>query len=251
MKKLCCILGIIGVLAGCGRKGPLMSPESLAPAAITDLRVEQKGAQFQVSWSRPFGEEGGRSLKDLAGFQLFKREVLPPGEDCEECPTAYRLAQSVDLEYLQGVAVAGTRYLFSDGDLAEGTTYRYKVLSLNKGGVVSRASNRAGRKKVAPPLPPVLKAASSLSEVLLEWGGASPPAGGRIEGYTIYRKESGETIYLSPLNSAPVQESTFADKVLEWGKKYDYAVRTIAVVDGETVESGPSNEVRAGLTEPE
>jgi len=255
MGKFLLKTGLIGlcavVLAGCGRKGPLMTPESLAPAAIVDLRVEQKGAQFQVSWSRPSSEEGGQALKDLAGFRLFKREVLPAGEDCEECPTAYRLALSVDLEYLQGIAVAGNRYLFSDGDLAEGKTYRYKVHSLKKDGTVSRASNRAGRKKVAPPLAPVLKAASSMNEVLLEWGGVSPPAGGRIAGYNIYRKESGGTIYLAPLNNAPVQEATFADKEPEWGKRYDYAIRAVAVVDGETVESGPSNEVRAGLTEPE
>jgi predicted small lipoprotein YifL len=242
---------VMASFAGCGRKGPLMSPESLAPAAVTDLRVEQKGAQFQVSWPRPAAEEGGRALKDLAGFQLFKREVLPPAEDCENCPTAYRLAQSVDLEYLQGIVVAGGRYLFSDGDLAEGKTYRYKVLSLKKDGTVSRASNRAGRKKVAPPSPPVLKAASSLSEVLLEWGGVSPPTGGSIAGYNVYRKESGETVYLAPLNSAPVKDATFADRGIEWGKRYDYAVRTVAAVDGETVESVPSNEVRAGLTEPE
>ena len=40
-------------------------------------------------------------------------------------------------------------------------------------------------------------------------------------------------------------------KKLEWGKRYDYTVRTVAVVDGETVESNQSNEVMAGLTQPE
>jgi predicted small lipoprotein YifL len=250
MKKTALVILLL-IVAGCGRKGPLMAPEALAPAPIADLRVEQKGEQFQVSWSRPSAESGGRPLRDLARFQLFKREVLPPGEDCEECPTAYRLLMSADLDYLQGVAIVGSRYLFIDTDLAEGKTYRYKVFSLKKDGTTSRTSNRAGRKKVAPPLPPVLKAVSSLSGVVLEWSGGSSPANGLISGYNIYRKESGEKHYLAPLTVAPVKEAVFEDKQLEWGKRYDYLVRTVAVVNGETVESTPSNEVRAALTQPE
>ena len=249
--KMSFLVILLLILAGCGRKGLLMAPEALAPAPIADLRVEQKGEQFLVSWSRPAAELGGRHLRDLARFQLFRREVLPPGEDCEECPAAYRLLKSVDLDYLQGVAIVGARYLSIDTDLAGGKTYRYKVFSQKRDGTTSRISNRASRKKVAPPLPPVLKAASSLDGVRLTWSGAAPPAGGRIEGYTVYRKESGETHYLTPLTGAPVKETVFEDKQLEWGKRYDYTVRTVAVVDGETVESNQSNEVMAGLTQPE
>ena len=250
MKQVCIMLFIILLLAGCGKKGPLVPPEALVPAPIGDLRVEQKGEQFLISWSRPAAQEGGAALKDLAGFRVFKREVLPPAEDCEECPAAYRLVASVDLEYPQGVMVTGNRYLFPDGDLAEGKTYRYKVLSVQKDGTMSRASNRAGRKKVVPPSPPVLKSASSLEGVALQWK-ASPPASGRIEGYAVYRKQRREENYITPLNGTPVRETTFADKRLEWGNQYDYTVRTVAVVDGETVESGPSNEVPGALVEPE
>jgi len=234
-------------LAGCGKKGPLVPPEALVPAPIADLRVEQKGEQFLVFWSRPLKEEGGGALKDLAGFRLFRREVLPPGEDCEECATAYRLVVGVDLEYPQGVAVLGNGYLFIDDDLTAGKTYRYKVLSVKKDGTASRTSNLAGRKKVPFPLPPVLKAASNLSGVVLEWGNVPPPANGRIEGYNVYRKQSGENICCSPLNGTPVREATYEDKRLEWGKRYDYVVRTVALVEGETVESRPSNEIQGAL----
>ncbi len=250
MKKSLLVFVVL-ILAGCGRKGPLMAPEALAPAPIGDLRVEQKGAQFQVSWSRPAEELGGRPLRDLARFQLFRREVLPPGEDCEECPDAYRLLKSVDLEFLQGVAMVGPRYIYADSDLAEGKTYRYKAVSLKRDGTTSRISNRADRKKVTPPLPPVLKETSSLSGVVLEWSGGAPPVNGQIAGYAIYRKQSGETHYLNPLTGAPVKETVFEDTQLEWGKRYDYVVRTVAVVAGETVESDPSNEVKGALTQPE
>ena len=78
------------VLAGCGKKGPLVPPEALVPAPVANLAVAQKGARFQVSWSAPGKQEGGATLRDLAGFLLFRRPLLPPAEDCDECPSAYR-----------------------------------------------------------------------------------------------------------------------------------------------------------------
>jgi len=242
---------VVMFLAGCGRKGPLKPPEALVPAPVADLRVVQQGGQFLVSWSRPSGEEGGGALRDLARFLLFRREILPPGEDCEECADAYRLLRSIDLEYPRGVTVSGGRYFLHDADLTEGTTYRYKVLSLKQDGTASRASNRADAKNVVPPQPPAVTAASSLSGVVLTWKGVAPPPEGRIEGYNVYRKEEGDKLSLLPLNGTPVTEATFTDTHLEWGKQYDYAVRTVARIAGGTVESGLSNQVRGALAEPE
>jgi predicted small lipoprotein YifL len=245
------VLIIVLFLAGCGRKGPLKPPEALVPAPVADLRVAQQGEQFQVSWSRPSGEEGGGALRDLARFQLFRREVLPRGEDCEECPDAYRLLTTIDLDYLRGVMVSGARYFLYDDDLVEGTTYRYKVLSFKKDGTESRASNRADAKRVVPPLPPAVTAASSLNGIVLTWKGGTSPPGESITGYNIYRKTGAEKVFLTPLNGVPVQGETFTDTHLEWGKQYDYAIRTVARSPGETVESGLSNEVRGALAEPE
>jgi len=251
MNKILIILCVPLLLTACGRTGPLIPPEALVPAAVTDLRVEQKGADFLVSWSRPTEEKGGRSLKELAGFRLFKREVLPPGEDCEDCPSAYRLEKSVDLEFPEGIGIAGTRYVYADADTVEGKTYRYKVVSFKKDGTVSPQSNKGTRKRVALPRPPVVTLSSSLNGVTLKWSGAQPPAGGRLEGYVIYRKRESETGYANPLNSVPEKGPAYEDKRVEWGSRYDYVVRSVAVVDGETVESAPSNEVRGALSEPE
>jgi len=250
MKKIIYIVAVL-VLAGCGRKGPLKPPEALVPAPIADLRANQQGDRILVSWSRPAGQEGGGALRDLDRFQLFRREVLPPGQDCEECSDAYKLLKTVDLDFPRGVVAAGSRYYFYDVDPVDGTSYRYKVLSLKKDGTLSRDSNRADAKKVVPPLPPAVTASSSLGGVALTWKGAAPPPDGRIEGYNIYRKEGGEKVYLLPLNGAPVTAETYADTHLVWGKQYDYAVRTVARVAGATVESGLSNQVPGALAEPE
>jgi predicted small lipoprotein YifL len=249
--RLIFLVSVCVALYGCGKKGSLVPPEALVPASVADLKVEQQGERFMVSWSRPAREEGGGALKDLAGFRLYRRELLPPGEDCEECPNAYRLVASVDLEYPQGVLVRDERFYFQDDEPVTGKGYRYKVVSYKRDGTLSRDSNRAGRKKVVPPQPPVVKALPSPSGVELDWQAPQAPPNGRVEGYNVYRKRGAEGVYLVPLNGAPLRETAFEDTRLERGVRYDYAVRTVAVVAGETVESELSGAVSGALTEPE
>ena len=249
--KLVIFLALLTViLSGCGKKGALVRPETLVPAAVADLRVTQKGEHFLVTWSRPSKEEGGKPLRDLAGFRLFKRDVLPPGEDCEECPTAYRLALAVDLEYPKGVMILGSQYIFFDEDTVIGKAYRYKIYSNNKEGAESRISNRAGKKKLPLPAPPELKASSSPISIELKWNANEASLKGSIIGYNIYRKKDGEAFLVFPFNPVPIRENVFEDTRVEPGVRYSYVIRTIVESDGETAESGPSNEVQGALTEP-
>jgi predicted small lipoprotein YifL len=230
-------------LAGCGRKGRMVPPEALIPGPVSDLRTAQKGERFQVSWVPPSREEGGRALKDLAGFRLFKREVLPPGEDCEACPDAYRLLKEIDLEYPQDVRSLAGRLFFSDAAVLAGTTYQYKIISFRKDGTSSRDSAKARRRKVVPPAAPQLQGVFSATGVLLHWTEVVSPGTGKVIGYNLYRRRADALPELVPLNSAPVPESDFEDLRLDRSVTYGYAVRTVAEIEGETVESEPSNEV--------
>ena len=250
MKKILFVIMAI-LLSGCGKKGPLVPPEALVPAAISDLRVEQKGERFLVLWSSPTRQEGGRALRGLAGFRLFRRDLLPPGEDCEECPEAYRLLTNIDLDYPRGGVVGGNSGLYYDDALTIGKSYRYKVIAAGKDGSLSRPSNKADRKKVAPPPPPVLQALATPIGVRLTWQAPAAPASGRIEGYNVYRKRSGESFPLSPLTGVPLKETFYEDGNVEQEARYIYVVRAIALTDGVTVESDPSNEVESARAEPE
>jgi predicted small lipoprotein YifL len=249
MKKFLFLIFILS-LAGCGRKGPLIAPEALVPGAVSDLRTAQKGERFQVSWPPPSRDEGGRALKDLAGFRLFKREVLPPGEDCEACPDAYRLLKEIDLEYLQDVRSSAGRLFFSDAAVLAGTTYQYKIVSFRKDGTSSRDSDRARRKRVTPPAAPRLQGVFSATGVLLHWTEGVSPASGKVIGYNVYRRRADALPALVPLNSALVPGPDFEDLRLDRSVTYGYAVRTVAEIEGETVESEPSNEVLGTPAEP-
>ena len=225
-------------VAACGKKGPLIPPEALVPASIKDLRVTQQGERFLVTWSQPSREEAGRPLQGLAGFRLFRREVLPAGEDCEECTGAYRLLVNVDLEYPQGVVRNGSLFSFTDVDLETGKTYQYKIVSFKTDGAESKQSNLARRKKVTPPLPPVIAATPSETEITLTWQPVAAPPKGSLLGYLVYRG-TGDSPLLS-LRKKPFPETVFEDLGLERGVKYRYTVTAVAQVEGETVESDPS-----------
>lgn len=250
MKKILFLL-IVVLLAACGKRGPLIPPEALVPAAITDLRVDQQGNRFLICWTPPGSQEWGGPLPDLAGFQVFRREVLPPGEDCEECPTAYRQVKTVDPDYLQDVRRSGSRFCFPDSDVSVGTTYQYKAVSFQKDGAVSRDSNKARRKKTHPPAPPLLTAVATPDGVTLRWKPAAIPPGGLLEGYAVYRKQAGEVMPVMPSALLAADAAHFADPHMEHGVQYLYGVRSIASIDGERVESELSNEVEGkfSLTE--
>ena len=48
MQRILCIVCITFLLTGCGKKGPLIPPEALAPAAVSDLKLAQKGKILDV-----------------------------------------------------------------------------------------------------------------------------------------------------------------------------------------------------------
>lgn len=244
MKKLLILLPLILMLAACGKRGPLVAPEALVPAPIKDLGVEQKGNRFQVCWSAPGKEEWGGPLKDLAGFRVFRREVLPPDEDCETCPSAYRQVKTVDPEYLQDVLRYGSLYCFFDTELRDGKSYQYKVISVDAEGAASQDSNKVRRKKALPVPPPELSAVPAPRGVMIQWRQGALPPGGTLEGFAVYRVQAGEEFMpLAPMTVVKGDATGFEDPAMEHGMLYRYAVRTVAVFEGEKVESDLSNEV--------
>ena len=239
--KLCAQLLIAALLflAGCGKKGPLVPPEALVPAPIANLAVAQKGDRFQVSWSAPGKQEGGGTLKDLAGFVLFRRPLLPPDEDCEQCATAYGVVTRIDLDFLKTVRRVGSLFLYDDSDLTPGKSYQYKVHSLTEEGAESRDSNKAHHRVLVPPLPPVVEALSSASGVVLAF--VAPATGeGILQGFNVYRSRKGGEMPLTPLNPKPITGRTYEDKAILIGVAYAYRVTAVAALNAETVESAPS-----------
>jgi predicted small lipoprotein YifL len=251
MKIIFPIIILLLLITGCGRKGALVPPEALLSAPVHDLKVSQKGESFQLSWSIPAQIEGGSPASELAFFRIYKREVLPPEEDCEACTDAYQILSDVDLEYLRNARRSGKRLFLNDAAVVSGKTYQYKVVSYMKDGAPSSDSNKTRLAKVIPLPAPRLKVFSTPTSILLHWEGSALPANSSATGYNIYRRRADGPPAVSPLNDVPLPGSDFEDFRLDRGVTYFYNVRAAVESGGLILEGMPSNEERGALEEPD
>ena len=251
MKKIFPLLLVIMLLAACGRKGVLVPPEGLVPAQVSELQLSQRGAGLQLSWTMPNKMASGGKLTDLAGFRVMRREVLPPAEDCEQCPDAYRLLKMVDLAYLQGASRLGGQLYLLDTEVTAKTTYQYRVSAVNKDGESGIISSPV-RGTVIPPLPsPRLSATATPTGVELHVSAAPLPTGATLIGFTIYRVKKGGTFSPIPITPQPITTPTYEDSRLERGIVYTYVAGVEATINGERIESVLSPPIAISMAEPD
>lgn len=241
------------LLAGCGKKGPLVYPDMLVPAAPADVTAQQRGASMKLSLVLPSRDLAGRTFSGLAGVKIFKRDETAgqiPG--CNACTTGFALFKTLNLELLPpGVQRSGSLVLLLDSDVEAGRSYVYRVQTFTGDNREGAASTSAAVAMVPAPLPPILQAFSQPTEIHLEFT-TPPPRDGVIAGYNIYRTTKGETFSLIPLNRAPIAGNRYVDVGLERATVYIYAVRSVVRLPaGVMIESLASNEVEARLKDDE
>jgi predicted small lipoprotein YifL len=253
MRKLACLLLVAFAITACGKKGPLVYPEMLVPAAPSNVAVQQSGNSMKLSFGLPSKDRAGRNLSNLAGVAILKRDAMAdqlPG--CSACTDDFSLFRKLNLDFLPtGTQRNGSMILLLDGDVRPGRNYSYIVSAFTRGDVAGASSVPITAVMVQPPLPPVLQAISQPTEINLEFVGL-PPLEGSIAGYNVYRALKGENFSYWPQNREPLAANLFTDVGLERGTMYVYAVRTvIRLSTGTFVESGMSNEVEGKLKDDE
>jgi predicted small lipoprotein YifL len=233
------LLTLFFLCTACGKKGVLIPPDGYVPTPVSSLQVVQQGDSFRISWLAPDQELSGTGSSPIAGFRLYRRELRSPADECTSCGIEDILVRSVDLEYLQDVVREGNLFVTYDGDVQRGKSYLYKVTTFEKGGGESRDSGRVKRKKVTPPPVPVVTIGEVPAGMMLVWSNVQVPTGSLV-GYTVYRSRLTQRSVLRPLNPRPVTENRYEDLRMEQDTPYRYVLRTVAIVEGETVESDPS-----------
>jgi len=180
-----------------------------------------------------------------------RHEVLPPAQECTECPDAWKLLKNVDLEYLQGVERVGNRLFVIDGTAKLGTAYQYRVTAINRDGEAGLPSVPVGF-RVRPPLtPPRLTVTPSPTTIRLVCEPGALPEGSLIAGFTFYRGRAGEPFPLTPLTGAMRATPSHDDSGLTPGETYHYAAAVVVDHGGELQESPLSLPVEASLTPPD
>jgi hypothetical protein len=269
--------------AGCGKKGDPQAPLPRGARAVSDLSVEQEGAEAVLTFSYPDRLLTGQPLTDLDRIEIY-RVVNPsaaltagkpapsgggpktdeaPGSAARKAAAAARLAEAAFLhdavrvfelpmaalaQHTRGATVVyrdALAPLLKAGKLP--SSLAYAVVSVRRTGEKSPLSNIAALSPAVPPGPPVLLALTpEEARVCLEW---LPPAtdmlGHTVEagGYFLYRRVLPEEEYEAPINAKPIAGTAYVDAAAPYGKLV-YTVRAI-LPDKPRVEGAPADE--AGL----
>jgi hypothetical protein len=108
-------------LAGCGKKGSPVPPEEGAPSAIKSVNVSGLVTGVNFAWQAPETTAEGDDEPELAGFYLYRSDVIK-GErpDFEEI-AAIDLLASPDQK----------NFIYLDKDVLPGKSYDYQIRAVN------------------------------------------------------------------------------------------------------------------------
>lgn len=129
------MLAVAGL--GCGKKGAPRAPELATPKTITNLTARAAPNSIILTWSRPTEYVDGTTLKDLASFVIFRKEV---SQTCPDCPVPYRPLTTVHVEDRDKFAQQ-KQYRYDDQDVRPKAIYRYRISSQLLDDSLSAPSN--------------------------------------------------------------------------------------------------------------
>jgi hypothetical protein len=138
-------------VAACGVKSKPLPPELVQPLPPSSLVAKSTAEGIQLTWRRPTEYSGGKSIRDLAGFDV-ERATGADGIEFESVGTV----ELTDQTRFQKEKTSS----FTDGSAIAGTTYRYRIVATTLDRYRSRPSepvaieHKAGATAEAPPTPP-------------------------------------------------------------------------------------------------
>jgi len=144
------------LLFGCGKYGPPLAPEVLAPQAVQNLRASAMLGEVRIQWESPQRDRRGRELKFIDGYDIYRADLLAdqpmpsflaikelytkvaflPDNHIEERDRLRSEARELG-QPLRRVRVDPElmSFVFVDRDLEGGKRYIYQVRPVNQRGV--------------------------------------------------------------------------------------------------------------------
>ena len=252
-KALYLIFLAVLAVAGCGKRRPPLPPVERVQQRTELLSGAQRGNQVTLSWPAPLRnapDQSVQSIRRIDVYRLAEKPTAPLPLTEEEFAARSTLIGSVTYDEIK---TAGENLTYTDTlELAgQPTRLRYAVRYVNASGQRAAFSNFLliePSARIAQP-PTLTSTGKELSEsaITITW---TPPTANidgstpvNLLGYNVYRvdegqSESGET----PLNSALISGTQFADQNFKFGENYRYFVRSVSLgTEGAQVESLNSN----------
>jgi Fibronectin type III domain len=251
--KTGCVLLLLITVAGCGKRRPPLPPLERVQQRTELLSGVQRGNQVILRWpapSRNAPESSVQSIRRIDVYRLAEKPGAPLPLTEEEFDARSTLVGSVTYDQIKA---ANQELTYTDTlELAgEPTRLRYAVRYVNAAGQRAAFSNFLKIEPAARIAKPstLTKADVSEDSITLSWqppttniDGSTPV---NLLGYNVYRMDESQTeVGPTPLNSAPVSGTQYADKNFQFGQNYRYVVRSVSLgTEGAQVESLNSNTV--------
>jgi len=203
--------------------------DTTPPATPEALTALSEDSRVSLSWT-------ASSDTRLDHYAVYRQN---PNGSWPATPTAVAMA---------GVIVGPLGYVIdTDTGLADGTSYSYRVVTVDRAGseyvesVASSVVNATPRDTTPPAAPEGLTAQNGEdSQVALSWSVSSDP---RFDHYAIYRETPEGTWPTTP--TATTTAATYTDAGLSDGTTYSYRVVAVDHAGSEFLESAPSAVVSA------
>lgn len=240
-------------ITACGKKGSLVYPDMLVPAAPSVSYLMQSGSGVKMQFVLPDADRAGRKITNLAGVLINKRvSESAPGESCSSCFTDYQLFRRIYLDALpEGAERHGNRLSLMDGEVTQGKLYSYVAVPFARDGVFGASSPQSSVQIVPVVLPPILHVESHPTEIRLSFVGVSPVEGVLV-GYNLYRTGLNQPFSYQPVNRVPLDATGYIDSGLARGVVYRYQAKSVVrLPSGTVVEGVVSNVVEGRLTDDE
>ena len=277
---LAALTALLAFALACGKKGDPTPPLPRGPRAVSDLAVEQEGAEAVLTFSYPDRLLTGAPLTDLAAIEVYRvvgatsaltapRAGGSAGAATDEAPAAGArraaiAARQAEEAFYREAKPAASLAASSLGQYSRGASvvYRdplmplfgkdhvpalaYAVVSVRRNGERSPLSNLVTLSPEVPPDAPVLgDVLPEEGRICLEWTAPEKDLLGRpvdVGGYFVYRRSLSEDEYERPLNPSATPLTSYADTAVGYGASYVYTVRAIPL-GKPRVEGPPAEEV--------
>ena len=250
------VFSLVFLEASCGVPAEPQPPHPVVPVAVTDLAVRQRGDGGLLTFTPPAKSTDGDKLETppsmeiLRGFAPASAQSPPSGS----LKVVYTVPGPVLDTYM-----SGDRVEFQDPippeEIARRSAQRLFYIVRGRASKRAVAEDSNAVSFVVHPAPSAIqdvRAAVIESGVQLSWQPPETVSGGAplttLGGFRIYRSEvlaagTPASERQPPVLAGVSPSPTYLDSQIEWGKTYEYTVRSVAQYGADAVESGPSNSV--------